>query len=224
MHGRSRETTDPRTPTTPGRSHVGRVFTDQTGMGVSIATARKLCNGVFWEWRQLVFVGGLHRGGGDRFFSARSLLTTALCMKGCCSRTRRSTIEVRPYLSVHFGSSIPHPNTHFSKKTNCIPINIPMAMYTKVSFFEKKYWHSNDFRLRSPVIQKTKLTGLCCLYRRTHRTSYIFGRLKNLDQLESFPKKPCTVLADLLVLRKKTSAEERSHTPVRNSTLLSVVL
>ena len=43
-------------------------------------------------------------------------------------------------------------------------------LYTKI-VFSKQHWHSDDFGLRRPVIQKKKTSaGMCYLYRRTRHT------------------------------------------------------
>ena len=44
-----------------------------------------------------------------------------------------------------------------------MPMNNPVAQVYKRSF-SKQDWHSDDFGLRSPVMQKTFVEGMCCLF------------------------------------------------------------
>ena len=70
---------------------------------------------------------------------------------------RRSTIEVHPKFSEapHLRSSVPHPKTDVSTNQNASPRIISSPKSKKKRRFSKHDWHSGDFGLGNPVIQKT---------------------------------------------------------------------
>ena len=81
------------------------------------------------------------------------------------SLQRRSTIKVHPNFSEapQLRSSVPPPENRLRQKSNGIPMNDPTAQVFKNVIFETRLAFSDDFGLRSPVIQK-KIAEVCHLY------------------------------------------------------------
>ena len=74
------------------------------------------------------------------------------------SEKRRSTIQVLPIFSKapHLRSSIPQPETDFSKNQNCIAASDPMARVYKNILFRNQDWHSDDLGIKEPRLSETK--------------------------------------------------------------------
>ena len=66
-------------------------------------------------------------------------------------------IEVDPEFSEapHLRSSIPHPKTDFSKKSNCIAANSPKARVYK-TFFSKSRLAFRRLQVKEPRLSETK--------------------------------------------------------------------
>ena len=59
--------------------------------------------------------------------------------------------------ALHLRSSIRHLKANFGKNQIASRFIIPWPRYAKTSFFETGLWHSDNFGLKNPVIQKTVL-------------------------------------------------------------------
>lgn len=91
---------------------------------------------------------------------------------------RSSSIEFPPIFSEapHLRSPIPHPNTDFSQNQIASRRILPCPKNTKTSF-SKQNWPSDDFGLRSTVIQNKKGENVLPLSERvlTHVPEFLAG-------------------------------------------------